>query len=84
MKTEIDTSNFDKFEEDEPWINPNPKRKRKDGNFVGFTYNRSDENTKSSLLAALIDLDTMRNAKQSEVINIFFFNRKLYLSRNQS
>ena len=66
MKSEVDTANFDKFEEDEPWNYVSTKKKRKDGNFVGFTYNRNDENVKSSLLAALLDLETVRPSNTSD------------------
>lgn len=74
MKSEVDTENFDKFEEEEPWIHNINKKKRKDGNFVGFTYNRNDENVKSSLLAALLDLEALKpsNTSEKKIVKYFF------------
>jgi len=64
LKSEIDTSNFDKFEEEEPLYTdetPKPSRKsRKNGNFIGYTFNRDVENQRSQLINALQDLEANR------------------------
>lgn len=62
VKSEIDTRNFDKFEEQDPWI-PNDIQKgvsKKDPNFIGYTFNRDVETQRSYLLKALLDLETIR------------------------
>ncbi|KAM3143747.1 hypothetical protein pb186bvf_004243 [Paramecium bursaria] len=61
VKSEIDTRNFDKFEEQDPWIpNDSGKQQRKDVNFIGYTFNREIENQKSYLLQALLDLEQLK------------------------
>ena len=79
MKNETDTSNFDKFDEEEPWIPDYSKMKKtrkvwkkvlkifiifffKDVNFIGYTFNRNIENQRSSLVAALIDLEASKHS----------------------
>lgn len=45
VKSDIDTRNFDKFEEQESWV-PTDLSKgvlRKDVNFIGYTFNREVE-----------------------------------------
>ena len=57
VKTDVDSDNFDKFEEIEPFF-PNIKKKyqKKDGNFIGFTYKRADK-VRNSLVSALENLE---------------------------
>ena len=69
IKSETDCAFFDKFEEEEPWLNPeyqesnrSKKKARKDVNFIGYTYNRHVENQRSSLVTALIDLEQNRGS----------------------
>jgi len=55
LKGEEDVTRFDKFDEEEPFIPPDEKRKkvRKDINFPGFTYNKEIEEKKSNFVRAL-------------------------------
>lgn len=38
IRSELDTSNFDKYEEEEPWISKGQKISKKEMTFVGYTY----------------------------------------------
>lgn len=60
FQDELDTSNFDKFDEIEPYYPNTVKKKyqRKDSNFVGFTYKRSD-GQRNSLVSALENLESV-------------------------
>ena len=62
VRSDIDTSNFDKIEETEPFYpaDKGKKPKKKDQNFVGFTFKRQLERSSSGLSTALADLDVMR------------------------
>ncbi|OMJ88442.1 hypothetical protein SteCoe_9668 [Stentor coeruleus] len=62
VRNEIDTSNFDKIEETEPFYpaDKGKKQKKKDQNFVGFTFKKELERSKSGLSTALAELDTIR------------------------
>ena len=63
VKSEVDTSNFDQIEETEPFYPEKPKKsKKKDQNFVGFTFKRELERSKSGLTTALAELESMRKA----------------------
>ena len=56
FKPQIDTTRFDKFEEQEPFYPPEEKRskkQRKDINFVGYTYKKDVEEQKQKLVDAL-------------------------------
>ncbi|CAD8082349.1 unnamed protein product [Paramecium sonneborni] len=64
IKSELDTRNFDKFEEQEPWVpQDSGKSIRKDVNFIGYTFNREVEVQRSYLLQALLDLDALQAQK---------------------
>ncbi|CAD8100127.1 unnamed protein product [Paramecium sonneborni] len=64
IKSELDTRNFDKFEEQEPWVpQDSGKSVRKDVNFIGYTFNREVEVQRSYLLQALLDLDSLQTQK---------------------
>ncbi|CAD8107589.1 unnamed protein product [Paramecium primaurelia] len=64
IKSELDTRNFDKFEEQEPWVpQDSGKSVRKDVNFIGYTFNREVEVQRSYLLQALLDLDSIQTQK---------------------
>jgi serine/threonine kinase 38 len=83
LKSEIDTSNFDKFDEEEPWYieDQNKSRKqRKDINFIGYTFKRDIEAQRSLLVVALQELERNKasqaraktaalNAKKEEAQN---------------
>lgn len=64
LESEIDTSNFDKFDETEPFYPEETQRKRrtrKDVNFIGYTYKREDEESqRSGLVNALQELESVR------------------------
>lgn len=62
VKNEADVSNFDKIEETEPFYPPEKSKvmKKKDQNFVGFTFKRELERSKSGLSTALAELDSIR------------------------
>ena len=66
LDNELDTCNFDTFEEVDDFYPPVPKKKlkKKDGNFVGFTYKRS-ESQRNSLVSALQSLDTIGSSRLS-------------------
>jgi serine/threonine kinase 38 len=60
LQNEFDTSNFDKFEENEPF-HPQVKRKhKKDSNFTGYTFKKSEENYRNNLVEALKELDNIK------------------------
>ena len=67
LKNNYDTKYFDEFEEDEPFYpinNDNPKGKKyqkKDMCFVGFTYNReNDNNYRNNMVTALEVFDSLQ------------------------
>ncbi|CAD8093247.1 unnamed protein product [Paramecium sonneborni] len=65
IKSELDTRNFDKFEEQDPWVpQDSGKSIRKDVNFIGYTFNREVEVQRSYLLQALLDLDALQAQKK--------------------
>ena len=43
LKNDIDTKHFDKFEEIEPWVPSKKEAKRKEPQFIGYTYNAEVE-----------------------------------------
>ena len=57
ISSEIDVSNFDKFDEEEPWIVNAPKNRKQDINFIGYTFKRDIENERSSVVSALEKLE---------------------------
>jgi serine/threonine kinase 38 len=62
IKSEVDVSNFDKIDETEPFYPLEKVKipKKKDQNFVGFTFKRELERSKSGLTTALAELDSIR------------------------
>lgn len=62
MKNAIDTRNFDKFEEEEPWFFAGNEKKnlKSDVNFVGYTFKRDSENERSEVVNALENLEKNR------------------------
>jgi hypothetical protein len=63
LKSEVDTSNFDHFDEEEPLYTEdtkNRKNSRKNVNFIGYTFKRDVENQRTSLVNALHDLEAHR------------------------
>lgn len=61
MKDELDVSNFDKFEEEDPWINQenNKKSKNRQQNFpfIGYTYKKNIESERSPIKKYLEGFD---------------------------
>jgi serine/threonine kinase 38 len=58
LKSEIDTSNFDKFDESksDPFINKTKKKSKKNKvgiNFIGYTFQRYFENEKNVIMKAI-------------------------------
>ena len=68
IKNDDDTKYFDTYPEEEPFyppINGNYKQ-RKDVNYVGYTFNRDNENIKDSFLQALEVLEAVKIATESK------------------
>ena len=63
LSSEYDTSNFDKFEEVEPFYpaDGSKKRKKKDPNFPAYTYKKEDE-ANFNLMKALKELDAIKES----------------------
>jgi hypothetical protein len=66
VSSEISAENFDKFEEEEPFIVDKQNGVRKgiggrkfDMHFIGYTYKADVENEKSMLVNVLKDLDSI-------------------------
>jgi len=57
IKSELDTSNFDKYEEEEPWFTKGPKALKKEMTFVGYTYKMEDFDDKKPIQKALEELE---------------------------
>ena len=66
LDDEVDSRNFDKFEEIDPFYPQIVKKKsyRKDGNFIGFTFKKQDPNRKS-LVSAFEDLEASISSRIS-------------------
>ena len=64
LSSEVDTSNFDEFEESEPFYPPSSGRKkmRKDPNFIGYTFKRDIETQRNGLTTALEELESIKNS----------------------
>ena len=60
LQSEWDTSNFDKYEETEPFYPQIKKKHKKDSNFTGYTFKKNEENYKSNLVEALKELDNLK------------------------
>ncbi|CAD8150334.1 unnamed protein product [Paramecium pentaurelia] len=57
IRSELDTSNFDKYEEEEPWIIKGSQNSKKEMNFVGYTYKQEDFEEKRPIQKALEELE---------------------------
>lgn len=72
LKSDIDTTNFDKYEEEEPWIPEdkpkNGKKSRKEVQFIGYTFKRDLENERTSVASALEELEMLRSSRQRVII----------------
>ncbi len=69
VTSQIDTRNFDKFEEEAPWIDSRAKSslgKRRDVNFIGYTFKPEDFNLRQQVMSALENLDKIKFAKIKE------------------
>lgn len=66
LQGEEDSSNFDKFDEIEPFYPLSSKKKfsKKDGRFVGFTYKRA-ESQRNSIVSALQNLESLTPTRAS-------------------
>jgi serine/threonine kinase 38 len=63
LSSEVDTSNFDQFEETEPFYPPQvKKRTRKDPQFIGYTFKRDDELQRNALVAAMEELEEVKSS----------------------
>jgi serine/threonine kinase 38 len=64
LSSDIDTTNFDDFEETEPFYPPNTakKKQRKDPNFIGYTFKRDVETQRGGLVTALEELESIRSS----------------------
>lgn len=61
LSSDVDTSNFDQFEETEPFYPPqSKKRSRKDPHFVGYTFKREDELQRNGIVAAMEELEEVK------------------------
>ncbi|CAD8058490.1 unnamed protein product [Paramecium sonneborni] len=60
IRSELDTSNFDKYDEEEPWINKGQKSQKKEMTFVGYTYKQEDFEDKRPIQKALEELELSR------------------------
>ena len=76
LSCETDTSNFDKFEETEPFYpsdhSSKKKRNRKDINFVGFTFKKETESQRASLLTALQELESVKRSVTKSPTNVMW------------
>ena len=69
MKNALDTRNFDKFDEEEPWFfESNAKNVKTDMNFVGYTYKRDNENERSEVVNALENLERNRQLLSKPIV----------------
>ncbi|CAK56318.1 unnamed protein product (macronuclear) [Paramecium tetraurelia] len=57
VRSELDTSNFDKYEEEEPWIIKGYQNSKKEMTFVGYTYKQEDFEEKRPIQKALEELE---------------------------
>jgi serine/threonine kinase 38 len=75
LDSDVDTRHFDKFEEIEPFYPPDPiksnRKKRKDGEFIGFTYKR-ENSQRTSLISAFENLENCNPTRFS--LNPFELN----------
>ncbi len=66
IKNDCDAKYFDSFNEQDPFYPPEkPKKKRKDVNYPGYTYNRDLENPREGLLQALEVLEAVKKSSQN-------------------
>lgn len=66
LKSEIDTSNFDKHEETEPFypsIQAKKKKQRQDPHFVGFTFKRDVDSQRTGLIHMLEELEKVKASR---------------------
>jgi serine/threonine kinase 38 len=65
LKNEYDTKYFDVFEPIEPFYPPKRKKKKKDIEFIGYTYNNSDEEKQNEInreyVKIIDELDNINN-----------------------
>eukprot|EP01017_Pseudomicrothorax_dubius_P050258 TRINITY_DN9481_c0_g1_i4.p1 TRINITY_DN9481_c0_g1~~TRINITY_DN9481_c0_g1_i4.p1 ORF type:complete len:536 (-),score=163.67 TRINITY_DN9481_c0_g1_i4:835-2442(-) len=90
LKSEVDTCNFDHYDEEEAWITeekPRNKKQRKEVQFIGYTYNRDFDNERTSLINALEELEMIRSSVQRVILfnslcSLLFSHK--FSSRNSS
>jgi serine/threonine kinase 38 len=63
INSDIDTENFEKFQEEDAWYIPEGKRVRKKANFHGYSFKRDTERERSPILMAIEDLENMKPIK---------------------
>ena len=80
MKGPGDTSNFDDFEETEPWVpyfnaEKSKNKAKQDTRFVGFTFKRVDDEGKFKNIASLFDeIEQARDKKKALKSNLVLEN----------
>lgn len=76
LRSETDTSNFDQFDETEPFYpsdhSSKKKRNRKDINFIGFTFKKETESQRASLLTALQELESVKRSVTKSPTNVMW------------
>ena len=82
IKNDYDTKYFDTFPEQESFYPPeSKKRKRKDINYAGYTFNRDIENMKDGFIQALEVLEVVKknaeNKETKEIIDDKDMNKNL-------
>eukprot|EP01017_Pseudomicrothorax_dubius_P034941 TRINITY_DN4844_c0_g1_i1.p1 TRINITY_DN4844_c0_g1~~TRINITY_DN4844_c0_g1_i1.p1 ORF type:complete len:700 (+),score=195.55 TRINITY_DN4844_c0_g1_i1:112-2211(+) len=86
LKSEVDTSNFDHYEEEEPWAaeeRSKGKRPRKEVQFIGYTYKRDFENERESLVNALEELENIRSSIARPALGQQALNRSQILTQER-
>lgn len=65
LASEIDTCNFDEFEETQPFYpeGKRPQQRKKDLNFIGFTYKWNEPDERVNLAEALRKLETVKSSQ---------------------
>ncbi|CAG9315864.1 unnamed protein product [Blepharisma stoltei] len=83
LRGDTDISNFEQFEETEPFYPPISNKKRpqkKDVNFVGYTFKKDVEKQRTGLTSAIEELEAIRasSARENQPINYIPSSEELY------
>ena len=63
IKNELDVSNFDKYEIEDPWSDCTldlKKNRKQDNNFIGYTFKKDSLNERKILVKALEKLEVSK------------------------